>query len=126
MVERVIAVPERIAAWDGRLPEHRSDPRKLREAVRETVQRLNAARAPVVLVGIECHRFHLSRELLRLVERIGAPCATTVLAKGAIPIDHPLHMGVYMGVISPRPIRDSARAADLSLKPDQLALLDAG
>jgi len=115
MVERVIAVPESIIAWDGRLPERGSDRRKLREAARETAARLNAARRPVVLVGIECHRFHLTRDLLRLVERIGAPCATTVLAKGAIPIDHPQHMGVYMGAISPRSIRERVAKADVVL-----------
>ncbi|MGH7786877.1 MAG: thiamine pyrophosphate-binding protein [Candidatus Binatia bacterium] len=115
MVERVITVPDAIIEWDGRLPERGSDRRKLREAARETAARLNAARRPVILAGIECHRFHLTRDLLRLVERTGAPCATTVLAKGAIPIDHPLHMGVYMGAISPRPIRERVATADVVL-----------
>ncbi len=115
MVERVIEVPERLLAWNGRLPERRSDPRKVREAARETAARLNAARAPVVIAGIECHRYHLTRELLHLVERSGAPCATTVLAKGAIPIDHPQYMGVYIGAISPRPIRARVDGADVVL-----------
>lgn len=115
MVERVVAVPERLLTWNGRLPERHSDRRKLREAVRETAARLNRARAPVVIAGIECHRYHLNRELLKLVERSGAPCATTVLAKGAIPIDHPLHMGVYIGAISPRPIRERIDRADVVL-----------
>jgi indolepyruvate decarboxylase len=115
MVERVITVPASIIDWNGRLPERGSDRRKLREAARETATRLNAARRPVILAGIECHRFHLTRDLLRLVERTGAPCATTVLAKGAIPIDHPLHMGVYMGAISPRPIRQRVAKADVVL-----------
>src|SRR5262245_16496653 len=115
MVERVIPVPERLIEWNGRLPERRSDPRKLREAVRETAARLNRARKPVVIVGIECHRYRLTGELLRLIERSGAPCATTVLAKGAIPIDHPLHMGVYIGAISPRSIRARVDRADVLL-----------
>ena len=42
MVERVIAVPERLLDWNGRLPERRSDTRKVREAARETAARLNA------------------------------------------------------------------------------------
>ena len=115
MVERPIPVPERLLGWNGRLPERRSDLRKVREAAREVAARLNAARAPVVIAGIECHRYHLGRELLQLVERTGAPCATTVLAKGAIPIDHPQHMGVYIGAISPRPIRDRVARADVVL-----------
>ena len=102
------------ADWNGRLPERRSDPRKVREAARETAARLNAARAPVVIAGIECHRYHLTRELLRLVERSGAPCVTTVLAKGAIPMDHPQHMGVYIGAISPRADPRAGRRAPTS------------
>ena len=115
MVERVIDVPDSLLEWNGRLPERQSDRRKVREAVRETAARLNAARAPVVIAGIECHRYHLNRELLQLVERSGAPCATTVLAKGAIPIDHPHHMGVYIGAISPAPIRKRVDRADVVL-----------
>jgi TPP-dependent 2-oxoacid decarboxylase len=115
MVERVVAVPERLIEWNGRLPERRSELRKVQAAARETADRLNRARAPVVIAGIECHRFHLTRELLNLVERLGAPCATTVLAKGAIPIDHPQHMGVYIGAISPPPIRARVDRADVVL-----------
>lgn len=115
MVERVIDVPDSLLEWNGRLPERQSDRRKVREAVRETAARLNAARTPVVIAGIECHRYHLNRELLHLVERSGAPCATTVLAKGAIPIDHPNHMGVYFGAISPPPIRKRVDRADVLL-----------
>jgi indolepyruvate decarboxylase len=115
MVERVIAVPARILTWNGRLPERRSDRRKLREAARETAARLNAAKAPMVIAGIECHRYQMNTELLRLVERTGMPCVTTVLAKGAIPIDHPQHMGVYIGAISPPPIRARVDRADVVL-----------
>ena len=115
MVERVIEVPPRLLEWNGRLPERRSDMRKVREAARETAARLNAAKAPVVIAGIECHRYQATRDLLQLVERTGAPCATTVLAKGAIPIDHPQHMGVYIGAISPRPIRERIARADVVL-----------
>src|SRR6185295_4002422 len=48
MAERIIAVPERLLEWNGRLPERRSDTRKVREAAREVAARLNAARAPVI------------------------------------------------------------------------------
>ena len=115
MVDCIIDVPARILEWNGRLPERHSDRRKVREAARETAACLNAARAPMVIAGIECHRFRLTRELLRLLERTGAPCVTTVLAKGAIPIDHPQHMGVYIGAISPRPIRARVDRADVVL-----------
>lgn len=115
MVDRVIEVPPRIVSWNGRLPERRSHPAKVREAARETAAVLNAARAPLVIAGIECHRYHLTRELLHVVEHSGAPCVTTVLAKGALPIDHPQHMGVYIGAISPPSIRRRVDGADVIL-----------
>lgn len=115
MVERTITVPERILNWNGHLPERRSDPHKVAEAAREAAARLNAARAPLVIAGIECHRYRLAGELLTLIERSGAPCITTVLAKGAIPIDHPQHMGVYLGALSPPPIRERVARADALL-----------
>jgi len=113
MVERVVDVPHRLIEWTGRLPERHSDAPTVRAAAQETAQRINAARAPVVIAGIECHRYRLTGELLRLLERSGVPCATTVLAKGAIPIDHPQHLGVYIGAISPRSIRERVDGADV-------------
>src|SRR5256885_12772495 len=67
------------------------------------------------MVGIETFRFKLQREVRALAERMGAPVTTTVLAKGAFPMDHPLHMGVHIGPISPRPIVDRVDRADLVL-----------
>jgi indolepyruvate decarboxylase len=55
----------------------------------------------------------LTRDVVKLVERCGAPCATTVLAKGAFPMDHPLYMGTYIGELSPPPIRKRVASADL-------------
>jgi TPP-dependent 2-oxoacid decarboxylase len=38
-----------------------------------------------------------------------------VLSKGAFPMDHPLHMGVHMGALSPGPIRKRVTEAGLVL-----------
>jgi len=115
MVERRIPVPRDILEWDGTLAFRRSDDRKVEEAVRETAERFNASRRPLTMVGIETFRFKLQREVRALAERMGAPVTTTVLAKGAFPMDHPLHMGVHIGPISPRPIVDRVDRADLVL-----------
>jgi indolepyruvate decarboxylase len=115
MVERRIPVPREIAEWDGALHFARSDERKVGEAVRETAARWNAARRPLVSVGIETYRFKVQREVRALADRLGAPVTTSVLAKGAFPMDHPLFMGVDIGGISPRPIRRRTSRADLVL-----------
>src|SRR5947199_5292758 len=115
MVERRIPVPRAIIDWDGALAFRRSDERKVEEAVRETAARFNASRRPLTMVGIETFRFKLQREVRELAERMGAPVTTTVLAKGAFPMDHPLYMGVHIGPISPRPIVERVDGADLVL-----------
>lgn len=115
MVDREIEVPREILEWDGKLSYARSDIRKVEEAARETTERFNRARKPVVIVGIETFRYKLTREIVELVERMGVPCMTTVLAKGAFPMDHPQYMGVNIGPISPPPICERVEEADLVL-----------
>jgi indolepyruvate decarboxylase len=115
MVEREIRVPKEIVDWNGELPHRQSDRHKLDESVRDTAERLNAARHPVVLIGIEAFRYKVAKDIVKLVERIGAPCCTSVLAKGAFPMHHPLYMGVYIGAVSPRAIRQRVEQADLIL-----------
>ncbi|HXG17695.1 MAG TPA: thiamine pyrophosphate-binding protein [Methylomirabilota bacterium] len=115
MVDREIEVPREILDWDGKLSYAHSDPRKVEEAARETTDRFNRAKKPAVIVGIETFRFKLQREIVDLVEKTGAPCMTTVLAKGAFPMDHPQFMGVNIGPLSPAPIRERVDEADLVL-----------
>ncbi len=115
MVDRQIEVPPEIIAWDGQLHFHPSDARKVDEAARDTAQMFNRSRKPVVIAGIEIHRYKAARELVELAERMGAPVLTTVLGKGAFPMDHPLHMGVHVGSISPRAIVERMDEADFVL-----------
>ncbi|HYR97196.1 MAG TPA: thiamine pyrophosphate-binding protein [Candidatus Binatus sp.] len=113
MVERRIPVPRELIDWDGALHFSRSDDRRVDEAVRETTARFNAARRPLTMIGIETYRYKVQPEVRHLAERMGAPVTTTVLGKGAFPMDHPLYMGVHIGPISPRPIVKRVDSADL-------------
>ncbi len=115
MVDREIEVPDDLIEWDGHLHFRESDARGVEEAARETAAMLNQSRKPVVIAGIEIHRFKAARELVDLAEKIGAPVFTTVLGKGAFPMDHPLYMGVHVGPISPPPIVARMDEADFVL-----------
>ena len=115
MVERRIPVPREIVEWDGTLHFARSDESNVAEAVRETATRWNAARRPLVTVGIETYRYRLRRDVETLAEKMGAPVATTVLSKGAFSEDHPLFTGVLIGGISPPEILRRVDRADLVL-----------
>lgn len=115
MVDREIDVPADLIEWDGRLRFPESDQRKLEEAAREAAAMFNAARHPVLIAGIEIHRYKVSQDLIKLAEKMGAPVLTTVLGKGAFPMNHPLHLGVHIGPISPPPIVARMDEADFVL-----------
>lgn len=115
MVDREIEVPAELIEWDGRLHFRESDARRVEEAARETAELLNRSRKPILIAGIEIHRYKVSRELVALAERVGAPVLATVLGKGAFPMDHPLYMGVHIGPISPAPIVARMDEADFVL-----------
>ena len=115
MVGRRIEVPDELLEWDGHLHFQESDARKVREAAHETAAMFNQARKPVLIAGIEIHRYKAARELVELAEMMGAPVFTTVLGKGAFPMDHPLYMGVHVGPISPAPIVARMDQADFVL-----------
>ena len=83
------------------------------EPVRQAVGRLAAARAPVLFVGRGAAISGAGEEVIRLAERLGAPCYTTPLAKGVVPEDHPLCLswgGVRGGLV-----REFLEQADLVL-----------
>ena len=114
-VDVPISVPPELLEWDGSYPRRRSDPRKLGEAVADTLARLRAAKRPVLIGGVEIFRARADRAFRELAERLRVPVLTTVLAKGAFPMDHPLHMGIHMGPMSPPAIRRRVAGADLVL-----------
>jgi acetolactate synthase-1/2/3 large subunit len=61
--------------------------------VRRAVDVLQAARAPVVLAGHGAARDRASDALVRFVEHVGIPVATTFHGKGVVPDDHPNALG---------------------------------
>ena len=115
MVDIKIPVPKSLREWDGRFPRPKSHRRKLAEAVADTVERLNAAKKPLLLGGVELFREGAEKDFLALAETIGAPVVTTVLAKGVFPMDHPQHMGIYIGDVSHPAIEKRVKQADLVL-----------
>lgn len=115
MVDAPVAVPQEILDFDGRFPKPGSDARKLDEAVADTLARLQEARRPVLIGGVELFRERAEGEFRELAEKLGAPVATTVLAKGVFPMDHPLHMGIHIGPFSAKAIQQRVRRADLVL-----------
>jgi TPP-dependent 2-oxoacid decarboxylase len=96
-------------------PHAQSDPDALREALREAVDMIKAAKQPVILVDVEVHRFGLQAELLRLLEVRRIPFATTILGKSVIDERHPLYLGVYEGAMGREAVRNYVESSDCLL-----------
>lgn len=75
-----------------RRPYHHSQPDD-RQIV-EGIALLRQAKRPIILAGHGAVRANAGAMLVNLAETLGAPVATTFMAKGIIPDDHPLALGV--------------------------------
>ncbi|QDU87528.1 Indole-3-pyruvate decarboxylase [Pirellulimonas nuda] len=93
-------------------PELRSDRRALAEAVDEAARRIEQARQPVLLLGVELHRFNLQDSALRLAEASGIPMAATMLGKGVVGEHHPLYMGLYEGAMGHEKVTKFIESSD--------------
>ncbi len=60
---------------------HSSDPDALREALEEARESIKAARRPVIIAGIELHRFGLQDQLLKFAEHNNIPICATLLGR---------------------------------------------
>ncbi|MDA0658730.1 MAG: thiamine pyrophosphate-binding protein [Planctomycetota bacterium] len=78
---------------------HATDPAAMIEAVDEACHLLQNAKKPLILAGIEIHRFGLQDQLLELAEKLQIPIATTLLGKSVIGETHPLFAGIYEGAM---------------------------
>ena len=73
-------------------PAFRPEPEPQR--VREAAQVIAAARRPVIVAGGGVTASGAQQEVVKLAEMLSIPVATSLNAKGAIPDDHPLSVGV--------------------------------
>jgi acetolactate synthase-1/2/3 large subunit len=76
------------------LPGYRPVTRPHAKQVREAARMIVEAKRPVLYVGGGVIKAHASAELLRLAELTGIPVTTTLMARGAFPDTHPLHLGM--------------------------------
>jgi indolepyruvate decarboxylase len=111
MVDRPIPI-----ALPAPPPPPRSDPAVLQAALEESLEMLRRAKKPVILAGVELHRFRLTNLAIRLAERTNIPIAADLLSKSAVRENHPLYLGVYGGAMSSEPaVREYVESADCVL-----------
>jgi indolepyruvate decarboxylase len=90
----------------------KSDTRALAEAVDEAARRIEQARQPVLILGVELHRFGLQDLALRIAEQAKIPMAATMLGKGVVAETHPLYMGLYEGALGREEITKYVESSD--------------
>jgi indolepyruvate decarboxylase len=76
-----------------------TDPQVLAEAADEAAALLAKAERPIIIAGVEIHRFGLQDKVLALAQKHSLPIATTILGKSVIPEKHPLYIGLYEGAM---------------------------
>jgi acetolactate synthase-1/2/3 large subunit len=77
-----------------RLPGYRPTTRPHGKQVREAAKLIDAAHRPVLYVGGGVVRADAAGELRQLAELTGIPVVTTLMARGAFPDSHQLHLGM--------------------------------
>lgn len=92
-----------------------TDDAACQEAIQEAVELLHQAQSPVILAGVEFHRFDLEAELLNLLDITGLPLATTLLGKSCISEVHSQFIGTYVGAFSREVVRERVETADAVL-----------
>lgn len=91
------------------------DPATLDEALAEALAMLNAARQPVILAGVEIHRYGLQDRLIQLVGKSGIRFATTIMGKSVVNEELPGFVGVYAGSLSNEATRAAVETSDCVL-----------
>ncbi len=76
------------------LPGYHPVTRPHAKQIREAARMIIYAKAPVLYVGGGVMRAQASKALMRLAELTGIPVVTTLMARGAFPDSHPLHLGM--------------------------------
>ncbi len=108
--DMVSVVPDQIRPYHH--PPRESDPEVLAEALREASARIAAAKRPMIIAGIELHRYGLQADVVALAEKSGMPIAATMLSKSVVSEVHPLYVGLYEGAIGRRDVTEFVEASD--------------
>ncbi|MFL6382745.1 MAG: alpha-keto acid decarboxylase family protein [Nitrososphaeraceae archaeon] len=100
-----------IKIGEGEVQEKR-DIDSMQEALSEAIEMINSSKQPVIIAGVEIHRFGLQDKLLQLVTKTNIPAVATVLSKSVISEDHPLYLGVYEGAMGHESVREYVESSD--------------
>ncbi len=94
-------------------PSHEtSDPKAISEAADEACRLIAKAKKPVIVAGVEIHRFGLQDKLNEFIEQTGIPVASTILGKGVFGEHHPQYLGWYAGGMGDSKVAEYVESSD--------------
>jgi TPP-dependent 2-oxoacid decarboxylase len=92
--------------------EYETDMDSMQEALEEATAMINSSKQPVIIAGVEIHRFGLQNKLLQLADKTNIPVVSTVLSKSVISEDHPSYIGLYEGAMGHESVRKYVESSD--------------
>lgn len=89
-----------------------SDSKALSESLTEATRMIESAKQPVIIAGVEIHRFGLQKQVITLAEKNRIPICSTLLGKSVISEKHELYLGVYEGAMGSRSVQEFVESSD--------------
>jgi TPP-dependent 2-oxoacid decarboxylase len=89
-----------------------TDIASMQAALTEATAMINSSKQPVIIAGVEIHRFGLQDKLLELTEKTNIPVVATILSKSVISEDHPSYIGVYEGAMGHQSVKEYVESSD--------------
>ncbi len=89
-----------------------SNPEALAASLGEATERIGQAKQPVIIAGVEIHRFGLREQLLKFAEANNIPMCATLLGKSVVSEKHPLYLGVYEGAMGRQSVTRFVESSD--------------
>jgi indolepyruvate decarboxylase len=111
-IPRDMVAAELVSGRRFSLPAEESDPDVLTFALAEAAERIRTATRPVILAGVELHRFRLQEALAKLVQETGIPVASTITGKSVFSESDPAYLGIYEGAMGRNSVREYVEQSD--------------
>jgi len=89
-----------------------SNPEALQAALLAARERISSAKSPVIIAGVEIHRFGLQNDVVQFAEKNQIPLCATLLGKSVVSERHPLYVGVYEGAMGRKSVTEFVEASD--------------
>jgi indolepyruvate decarboxylase len=84
----------------------------MQEALVEATAMINSSKQPVIIAGVEIHRFALQDKILQLAYKTNIPMVATILSKSVISEDDPYYIGVYQGAMGHPLVKKFVESSD--------------